>query len=172
MPILQLVGTHMTEPGREDVTRAYPIASARPIPASAVPPSVRDLYLEARSVDLISSRAAAALLRACLQASLRECGFRGQRLVDEIKLAEGDQRSTPSLSEKLHMIREVGNYAAHPTQTDTGEVLKVEAGEVEALFGGLNEFFEVFYVKPATHAKQLREINQKLTAVGKKPIGS
>jgi hypothetical protein len=48
--------------------------------------------------------------------------------------------------------------------------LRVAPGEVEALFGALDDLFEHFYVKPARHRAMMTAINAKLTAAGNLPI--
>lgn len=64
----------------------------------------------------------------------------------------------------------VGNYAVHETSPQSGDLLEVEPGEVEALMAALDDFFDHFYVRPARHHAMLNASNAKLTAANNPPI--
>lgn len=150
--------------------RLHPVARReRRSPPNEVPEAIRREYMEAARVEPVSDRAAAALARWCLQLTLRDKGYGAARLVDEIESAAADLPS--ALVTKLHFVREVGNYAVHPTEENaTGDLLRVEAGEVDALFGVLSALFDEFYVRPVRDAKWQADINAKLASAGRKPI--
>jgi hypothetical protein len=107
--------------------------------------------MEAHAVRNTSRRGAAALGRRALQNALRDRGFKAKKLYDEIELAEKDPRATPSLVEKLHFIREVGNDGAHPNIDAVGQIIDVTEDELDLLLAALDEFFDLFYVRPAKH---------------------
>jgi hypothetical protein len=172
--IFDLVNWKRDYHGGEEVVegyeRVYPLSSARLSPPAEVPDSIRAEYKEAASIATLSPRGAAALARRCLQLALHDRGFRAKTLEKEIGLAEGDANCTPTLRQSLHLVRMVGNYAAHPTEDGAGSLLNVEPGEVEALFGALDDFFDAFYVRPSRHQEMIAAINQKLQGAGKPPI--
>jgi hypothetical protein len=169
-PILLVVSSHSTKPEEESAELVYPANSPRPLPSKSVPEEIRKLYSEARSVELRSERAAAALLRGCLEMVLKDRGFNGNTLAERIDLARKDSRVHKNLGEKLDIVREVGNFGLHATYEAAGDLLRVEPHEVDALFNALSELFNVFYVEPEKHAHDLRGINEKLRSAGRKPI--
>ncbi|MBZ4400408.1 DUF4145 domain-containing protein [Myxococcus sp. AS-1-15] len=152
-------------------TRAYPqLRRPRAPPPIIVPPHIRTEYAEAAAVEHVSQRAAAALLRRCLQSTLRDNGFKRAALEAEIEAAAQNGAIDYQLRTKLHIVRQVGNYSAHPIPDGGGDILQVEPGEVDALFGALDQAFEVFYVNPNRDREMLDAINKKLVAAGKPPI--
>ena len=75
------------------------------------------------------------------------------------------------LAKGLDAIRNIGNFAAHPTKSKiTGEVVEVEPGEAEWNLDVLEGLFDFYFVQ----AKKLQEkrdiLNQKLADVGKPPM--
>jgi hypothetical protein len=75
------------------------------------------------------------------------------------------------ISESLHAVRTIGNFAAHPSKDkSTGEVLPVEAGEAEWNLDVLELLFDFYYVQSAKIAKQKADLNAKLQQAGKQPI--
>lgn len=151
--------------------RAYPQRpKTRPPPPELVPSRIRQEYEEAAAVEHLSQRAAAALLRRCLQSTLRDQGFKDHNLAKEIDASAKDGAISGRLRAKLHIVRQVGNYSAHPVLDGNGDHLTVEPGEVAALFGALDDAFDVFYVQPSRDQELLSDINKKLAAAGKPPI--
>jgi endogenous inhibitor of DNA gyrase (YacG/DUF329 family) len=121
-----------------------------------VPAEVARDFRDATAVASISLRAAAALARRALQVALREAGFKAKRLKDEIDLATQSPDSPTSLRDKLHVVREIGNDAAHPNEDPEGAIVDVSEVDVEFLFETLLETFDVFFIRPAKH-KRLME---------------
>src|SRR5260370_9482914 len=109
-PILLIVSSHITMPEDESVQLVYPANSPRPLQRNSVPEQIRKLYSEARSVELKSESATAALLRACLEMLLKDRGFDGKTLAQRIDVARKDPRVHKNLGEKLDIVREVGNF--------------------------------------------------------------
>ena len=138
-----------------------------------VPPRIRQDFEEAHAVRSFSLRASAALSRRCLQAVLRDKGFRAKsnNLADEINLALPnlpDYIATP-----IHDVRRVGNFAAHEKLDDTGAVVDVEPEEAEHLLAILDELFDHFYAKPAKYAARSAALNAKdpkTNPANKKPL--
>ncbi len=162
-----------TPRGEETVTGWRRLAPAPDDPGltKEVPAEIREAYEEAQRCRPISTTAAAALARRCLQLALHSQGFKARSLNDEIALASRDSRSTSLLIEKLEIVRNVGNYAAHPiVDMNAGVILEVEPGEVDALLDALRELFDTFWRKPALHQAMKAAVNAKLQAAGKKLI--
>ncbi|WP_369407549.1 DUF4145 domain-containing protein [Rhodothermus marinus] len=75
------------------------------------------------------------------------------------------------LAANLDAIRQVGNFAAHPTKsTSTGEIVEVEAEEAEWLLDVLEELFQYYYVQPARAKARREALNKKLRDLGKPPL--
>jgi hypothetical protein len=150
----------------------YPATDPDPVLPAKVPSNVSAVFVEASRVRARSDRAAAVLLRWCLQLALHAQEFPGKDLFHQIDAAKG--RVPSRLWTKLHYVRKVGQYAAHPTDaTGSGtyeQLLEVHPGEVEALFAALREFFEEMWARPDQDAEDLERLNKKLTAAGLQPL--
>ncbi|MFY0582492.1 DUF4145 domain-containing protein [Cystobacter fuscus] len=176
VPVIDLVWMDIPNYGDGDmevtkVVRAYPEhASARLDPPPEVPEAIRIDYREAAAVEPISRRAAAALARRCLQSTLHHLGFKAKNLFREIELVDNDPRASSQLRQSLHMVREIGNYAAHPLPDGNGDFLNVEPGEVDALFDTLDDLFDNFFVKPRQQQERKDRLNAKLTAAGRNAL--
>ncbi len=73
----------------------------------------------------------------------------------------------------IRVIREIGNFAAHPTKnTNTGEIVEVEVGEAEWLLETLEGLFDHYFVLPELNKKRIADLNVKLEAAGKQPLPS
>ncbi|MBN9658611.1 MAG: DUF4145 domain-containing protein [Acidobacteria bacterium] len=148
----------------------------RAVAAKVVPPEVpqpyRQDFTEAYVIVDDSPKASAALSRRCLQTILHEhVGIKKKNLEQEIDelLAKG---SLPShISDSLHMIRQVGNFAAHPMKsTNSGEIIEVEKGEAEWNLKVLEDLFDYYFVAPAKAKERKDALNKKLIEAGKPPI--
>jgi hypothetical protein len=154
----------------------YPLARRPPSLSGDIPEALRTAYREAWNLVPHSERAAAVMARRCLQLALRREGFGDRDLYNEIENAKA--KVSPRLQTKLHYIRQVGLLGAHPIAGKSAEgapldytsLVEVEAGEVEALFAALDEFFDEFYVRPKNDERQLKALNAKLVSAGKAPI--
>lgn len=152
-----------------DSERLYPVVAIPPPLSTDIPARIADEYREAAKLRTISPRASATLARRCLQMALRDNGFEAKTLFKEIEIAKNDSRCSSDLIEKFNMVREVGNYAAHPTEDGSGNFLSVEPGELELLFAALEELFDVFYVKPKQHERLMSDVKRKIE-IAKKPV--
>jgi hypothetical protein len=149
----------------------WPKHFTRPV-ASEVDQRFADDYREAAATLPVSAKASAAVSRRCLQDVLREkAGVTKATLDAEIQEVI-DSGTVPSwLSENLHAVRVVGNFAAHPIKsTNTGEVVDVEPGEAEFLLDVLDDLFDFYFVLPHRAEKQRAAISAKLQEAGKPPL--
>jgi hypothetical protein len=176
-PIVDLIafnGLHANQIGPVQFPkfRAYPKSSSpRPVPPDVLDPYRSD-FDEAVAVLSLSPKASAALSRRNLQAILRDkAGAKGKDLNAEIQFVI-DSGIVPSyISEGLHAVRQIGNFAAHPIKsTSTGEIVDVEEGEAEWDLDVLESLFDFYFVQPAITANRKSAINVKLKDAGKKPI--
>ena len=160
-----------TLPRKLSVRTVYPLSHGRPPIPNEVPDPYRGDYSEACAVLPLSAQASAALSRRALQALLRGPGAISPKnnLFQEI---EGAETKLPDyLSDLLHTLREIGNFAAHPMKDQiTGAVVPVEDEEAEFTLGVIESLFEHYFVGPARAATRKAAVNQKLTKVGKKPL--
>ena len=140
------------------------------------PPEVPAMYLEDYNEAVIvlsdSPKASAALSRRCLQLLLREsAGVKPGNLSKEIQeVIESDQ--LPShLSESIDAIRNIGNFAAHPSKYNTtGEIVPVEPGEAEWTLDVLEMLFDFYFVQPERTRLKREALNKKLEDMGKPEI--
>lgn len=137
-----------------------------------VPNKYADDFKEACCVLSYSSKASAALSRRCLQLMLRdEAKCKHGNLSNEISEAI-DKKGLPShITDILDAIRNIGNFAAHPTKdTNTGEIIDVESEEADLCLDILESLFDYYFVAPATTMQRKSKLNEKLKQAGKPPI--
>ena len=113
-------------------TLVYPMLTYRkPVPKEVNDIHIKEDYEEACLVLPYSPKASAALSRRCLQSLLKKKGkttkFNLADAIDEAK------ESLPSaISTSLHLLREMGNFAAHEQKDkSTGEIIGINDGEAE-----------------------------------------
>ena len=108
--------------------------------------------------------------RRCLQYLLREkVGVKkGANQIQQLL----DSKELPGyLAEDLDAIRNIGNFAAHPSKdTNTGEIAAFEPGEPEWLLNLLEHLFDFYFVQPARAQAKRDALNAKLQALGKPPM--
>jgi hypothetical protein len=158
----------------KDAKLIYPFAPVlRKSPPQEVPSEHRRDYVEAAAIESLSPRMAAVALRRCLQNVLTSKGFHGRDLVDQLAKAIEASDLPSALHESLDMLRLVGNYGAHPIPVAPGAdtSLEVEPGELDMLFGALDDLFDHYYVKPLRLDQRKASLNAKLQAAGKPLIG-
>lgn len=146
-----------------DATRswraAWPHARRIAIPLEVDQEVARDWH-EAVAVAPKSIRAAAILARRALQLTLRKKGFGSRSLKAEIDLATASADTPTTLRDKLHVVRDIGNDAAHPNEDPEGALADVTAADLEFLFETLLEAFDVYFVRPERHRKLLEARNK------------
>lgn len=144
----------------------HPLGVQRNLAPKEVPSNIKNDFKEACLVESLSPKASAALARRCLQSLLHEQGIKERTLNDEIEKA---MENLPThLSEAIDAIRNVGNFAAHEQKSiSSGEILDVEAGEVEWTLDVLEQLFDFYYVEPAKTKAKKDALNVKLKEAGK-----
>ena len=105
---------------------------------------------------------------------LREkVGVRKSDLSKEIQEVIDSGHLPTHLADSLDSIRNIGNFAAHPTKAiSTGEILPVELGEAEWNLNVIESLFDFFFVQPAILQKKRDKLNKKLDGAGKPPMKS
>jgi len=149
----------------------YPASRTAEIPDEVPEPYQRDLE-EAITALEYSPKASAALSRRLLQRLLRDqLGINKRDLSQEIDTFIATSGAPSYLTSAVDAIRTVGNFAAHPLKnTNTGEIVDVEAGEAEWLIDVLDSLFDFVFVQPERLAAKRKELNEKLAAAGKPPL--
>ena len=147
---------------------AHPVGSSRPI-APEVPEPYRQDFAEACNVLASSAKASAALSRRSLQAMLRDkFGTKSKDLYDQIEEAIKSGTLPSHITDGLHAVRNIGNFAAHPLKsTSTGLIVEVELGEAEWNLDVVDMLFDFYFVQPAIAAKRKTELNKKLKDANK-----
>jgi hypothetical protein len=147
----------------------YPPSSVRVCPAD-VPINLKQDFEEACTVLSFSPKASAALSRRCLQQVLVEHqGAQGRDLQKQIEDFIATKHPPAYISDHLHAVRQIGNYAAHPQKDmSTGELLPVATGEAEWNLEVLESLFDFVFVQPSLAKKRKDAFNKKLEAA-KKP---
>lgn len=151
----------------------YPMGTRRNPAAVEVPPELAEDFNEAGQVLGDSPKASAALSRRCLQALLRLQGFTQKDLAPAITAVLASKALPSWLSENLDVVRNIGNFAAHPLKdTNTGAILPVEPHEAEWNLEVLEGLFDFYFVQPAKDKARRDAFNIKLQAAGKPAIKS
>ncbi len=146
-----------------------PKGSNRPPVPVEVPKDVANDYDEACLVLPDSPKASAALSRRALQHLLRDATeIKEGNLANEIKQVLESNHLPPYLSESIDAIRNIGNFAAHPSKSEsTGKIVEVESGEAEWNLEVLEMLFDFYYVQPEKIKKRKEALNKKLGDIGK-----
>lgn len=121
----------------------HPSKLTAPMPSSDLPEECSKDYEEARSVMSFSPRAAAALLRLCIQRLCRDLGGKGENLNDDIALLVKNGLDV-RLQKALDIVRVTGNNAVHPGQMSLDDNPEI-AGK---LFTLVNLIVEEMITKP------------------------
>lgn len=135
----------------EEIRAFYPIYPkfiTKPCPEE-VPKDIATDFREAVLCLSVSKRASAALSRRCLQQVLLWMGAKKKDLKDQIDEMSSSFSST--LQDFLHkLVRDVGNYSAHPNKSKTtGLLLETTEEEAEVSIAILELLFDEVFVKPA-----------------------
>jgi hypothetical protein len=95
-------------------------------------------------------------------------GVKKGNLSQEIQDAINNKNLPTHISTVIDDIRTIGNFSAHPLKdTNTGEIIEVEAYEAEWTLEILELLFDFCYVQPAKSAKIRDELNKKRESAGK-----
>ncbi len=155
-------------------SRIIPSGEAKPFPDYIPAPLLED-YREACLIKDLSPKAAATLVRRCLQGMIRDfCDIKKGRLVDEIaelkKRVDADAAPkgvSLETVEAIDHVRGIGNIGAH-MEKDIGLIIPVEPAEAETLIGLVEMLFDEWYI--ARHRREERLAAIKGTALQKEAI--
>lgn len=125
----------------------WPVRGGVEQPNSDLSAEIQSDYAEAASIVQQSPRAAAALLRLCIQKLTRQLGLPGKNINDDIS-ALVQRGLNPEVQQALDVVRVVGNNAVHPLEID----LKDDAPTANALFGLVNFIAEQMITFPNKRA--------------------
>jgi hypothetical protein len=150
-------------------TVVHPLGVKRPVPPE-VPEKYASLFRDACAVIGISEKSSAALSRRCLQTLLEDdLKVKARPLSDQIE--EAGSSLPDDLRKALHVVREIGNFAAHPIKSEhPGVLVDVEPDEAAWSLECLSALFDHQFVKPARERTRHDEFNEKLVRLGRKPI--
>ncbi|WP_197081497.1 DUF4145 domain-containing protein [Chromobacterium sp. LK1] len=125
----------------------FPVESNAPIHHKDLPDECKPDYMEARSIEAQSPRAAAALLRLVVQKLCKHFGQPGKDINKDIGnlVQEGLPRT---LQQALDTVRVVGNEAVHPGEIDLNDNPEI----VSRLFRLVNRIVEKMITEPKEDA--------------------
>ena len=159
----------------------YPPLVSKPDSISSVseevPYNLREDFLEARNVLLISPKASATLSRRILQTDLADQGYGNRDLAKQIDAVLTESDPTKILPNYLRpvidAVRNFGNLSPHPvTDTTTLQIIDVEPEEAEFCLKIVEDLFDHYYIRPSVNAKKIAEFDSKLQQAGKPPVKS
>ncbi|KAA6405505.1 hypothetical protein DPQ22_04145 [Candidatus Tokpelaia sp.] len=104
----------------------WPAASTIEMPNPDMPEECQKLYMEARIIAGQSPRAAAALLRLCVEKFILALGGTEKKLADGIQALIDNGKISQAEQEYLHICRLIGNDAVHPREislSDSPEIV-------------------------------------------------
>lgn len=141
-----------------------PAGAGKPQP-DYIPASLRQDYDEACCIRDLSPKAAATLVRRCLQGMIRDfCGITKATLfaeIDALRKAVEDNCApvgvTPDSVEAIDAVRSIGNIGAH-MEKDINFIVDVDSGEAQALIELVEMLFDEWYVGRHKRALRLAKI--------------
>lgn len=149
----------------------WPRVSPKPPAPPEVPEPLAKDFHQACMVLTDSPEASAALSRRCLQGVLRDKGFDQRDLMPQIQAALASNQLPLRIAQDLDAVRIYGNFAAHPTKSQTsGEIVEVEPGEAEWNLDILEALFDFWYVQEAESARRRAAANAKLADAGRQSL--
>lgn len=130
------------------------VPASLPAPNDDLPEPVRDIYLEAAHIFEQSPRAAAVLLRLCIQQLLQHLGFQGT--INEM-IKQAVQKGVPEhIQQFMDYVRHQGNAAAHSCD------LSLDPEEHRDNAACLFEVINTVATHLITHPRQAQEAYNKL----------
>lgn len=109
-----------------------------------IPEQIRRDYTEANMILKASPKAAATLLRRCLQGMIRDFwSVKKENLYTEINAIQ--DKVTPSQWKALDGLRKIGNIGAHMEQ-DVNLIIDIDAGEAKKLLRLIEMLLEKWYI--------------------------
>lgn len=121
----------------------YPSSGNAPLPSADLPADILADYEEARSINTVSPRGAAALLRLAIQKLCKDLGEKGKNIDEDI--AALVRKGLPvRVQQALDAVRVIGNEAVHPGTIDLRDSPEIAA----SLFGLVNFIVEKMITEP------------------------
>jgi hypothetical protein len=140
--------------------RLLPRSASKPQP-DFIPFALREDYVEACEIKMLSPKASATLARRCLQGMVRDfCGIARSTLDQEIKeldrmvSAETAPQGVSSESvQAIDQVRSIGNIGAH-MERDINTIINVDSEEAQSLIDLIELLFDEWY--SARNSRQMR----------------
>lgn len=126
----------------------FPAHSGVGSPNPDLAPDIRADYMEAAAIVQQSPRAAAALLRLCIQKLAVQLGLPGKNINDDIATLVR-RGLNPEIQQALDVVRVVGNNAVHPLEMN----LRDDRQTANALFSLVNFIAEQMLTFPKKRAE-------------------
>ena len=120
---------------------------------------IRADYLEAASIVQQSPRAAAALLRLCVQKLTKQLGLPGKYINEDIASLV-TRGLNPDIQQALDTVRVIGNNAVHPLEMDMKDNQQI----ANALFSLVNFIADQMITFPAKRAAMFASLPQNALA--------
>jgi hypothetical protein len=151
-----------------------PQGSARPLP-DYIPQALQEDYREACQIADLSPKAAATLIRRCLQGMIRDfCQITKPTLfaeISELKKRLDDDAAPKGVSaesiEAIDSIRSIGNIGAH-MEKDINVIIPVDTDEARLLINLTEMLFEEWYI--ARNKREARLMALKEVAASKEEL--
>ncbi len=137
--------------------------------APEIPMKYNKDFREAMLIEEDSPKASAALCRRILQSVLQdEFGISSKNLAQEIEDFINLPGIPSYLVDAVDAVRNVGNFAAHPTKNlNIGEIVDVEPEEAEWLIEVIDSLCDFVFVQPMKLERRKEALNNKLKEIGK-----
>ncbi|QRZ15400.1 DUF4145 domain-containing protein [Paracoccus methylovorus] len=160
------IGRMSPTPGSLESWTLRPQGAARPIP-DYIPQAIREDYTEACRIRDLSPKAAATLIRRCLQSMIRDfCNIKKHSLDQEIKALRGavDAGTAPrGVSDEsvdaIDRIRAIGNIGAH-MEKDIDLIIPVEPDEAQLLIELTEMLFDEWYIAREKRGARLAALKE------------
>lgn len=135
--------------------------------APEVPPVIGVLFVEAKAILDASPTAAALLARRLLQDTLQQLGYASANLFRQIEsfLASPPSETSP-IANTLHMIREIGNRAAHGG-SESQSTEPIPSAEATLLLLAIEALLERYFVLPAREKHLAERLSISLGALAR-----
>lgn len=149
------------------VVNLLPQSASKPQP-DFIPQALRDDYDEACAIRDLSPKAAATLVRRCLQGMIRDfCEITDKRtLYDEIRALKAlidDGRAPSGVTEEtvaaIDQVRGIGNIGAH-MEHDINLIVDVDPNEAQVLIELVEMLFDEWYVARHRRREKLANIER------------
>lgn len=109
-----------------------------------VPVQIRNDYVEAVTIINDSPKAAATLLRRCLQGMIRDYWCINKRTLKE-EIDELQSKVTPSQWKAIDSLRKIGNIGAH-MEKDINLIIEIDQGEASKLASLIELLIDKWYI--------------------------